>query len=142
MTDFFSSLTTSTNAIPLEIQALNALNNTLQTLNTSIQTLNTSINNIKTTIPSFTSCTMVSPAVNVLLVSVVIAPANANRKGFMIWNNSSNSAYVTFGPTSNSSTPNSIVPTFTTLTFIYGYTGAISAIRNAGSGTCVVWEFT
>ena len=79
---------------------------------------------------------------NVLLVSVQIAAANPNRKAFYIWNNSSNSTYVTLGPTSVSSTPTRLVPTFATWEVNTGtiWTGAISAIRNAGSGTVTVYE--
>lgn len=82
-------------------------------------------------------------ATNTLLVSVVIAAANVNRKAFSIWNNGSNSAYVTFGATSTSAAPTFILATFTSITFFTPvvWTGQISAIRNAGSGNMVVTEF-
>lgn len=86
----------------------------------------------------------VSPAVNVLLVSTVIAPANPNRKGFYIWNNSANSAYVSLAATSTSAGPTQIVPTFQTWSMVgpLCYQGPIAAIRNSGSGTMTVWELT
>lgn len=87
-------------------------------------------------------CVPVSPAVNVLLVSVVIAPANPKRIGFMLYNNSANSTYVTFGPTAVAASCTQIVATFASWPFFYPvcYTGPISAIRNAGSGVCTVYE--
>lgn len=91
----------------------------------------------------FSRAVQVSPAINVLLVSIVISPANPNRIGFTVWNNSANSAYLTFGATASSASPTYIHPTFSTLAF-FGpaiYTGVLSAIRNAGSGTMVVTEF-
>lgn len=109
--------------------------------NASLATLN---NNL-TKLPIYgAACAPVSPGVNVLLVSVVIAPANAARKSFYIYNNSANSAYITFGPTSTSATCTALVATFTS--FVMSgpvcYTGAISAIRNSGSGVCTVHELT
>ncbi len=87
-------------------------------------------------------CTPVTPGVNVLLASVVIAPANPRRIGFYIFNNSSNSVYVTLGPTSASSFCTQLIATFATWACNdpICYTGVISAIRNAGSGVCTVHE--
>lgn len=88
------------------------------------------------------NCAPVTPGVNVLLASVVIAPANPSRMGFLIFNNSANSVYITLGPTSASSTCTQIVATFASWQFVFPvcYTGIISAIRNAGSGVCTVHE--
>lgn len=75
--------------------------------------------------------------------SVLIAPANPNRRGFTIWNNSANSIYITFGPTSASASPTFILATFATLSFQPPncWTGEISGIRNTGSGTVTIYEF-
>lgn len=84
----------------------------------------------------------VTTSANVLLASVVIIPANLNRRCLYIYNNSANSAYITFGPTSSSATPTSIIATFTSFVMAAGqvYTGQISAIRNAGNGTMTITE--
>lgn len=74
--------------------------------------------------------------------SQVLVSANANRRCLYIWNNGANSMYLTFGPTSNSSTPTTLVPTFSSfiMTGLPIYTGIISAIRNAGSGGTTAYE--
>ncbi len=84
----------------------------------------------------------VAGGVNVLLASVVIAAANPDRLGLIIFNNSSNSVYVTFGGTSSSATCTRLIPTFASWECIGAviYTGAVSAIRNAGSGACIAYE--
>lgn len=75
--------------------------------------------------------------------SVVIMQANPNRKSFCLYNAGGNSAYITYGPTSNSTNPSAIVASFSNYNSLPGmhYCGAISAIRNAGSGTFTVTEF-
>lgn len=79
---------------------------------------------------------------NVATSSVVICAANPDRKGLFIWNNSSNSGYVAFALTATSAGPTFIQATFSTYTMTMGtiWTGAVSAIRNAGTGNMVVWE--
>lgn len=81
-------------------------------------------------------------SVSVTTTSAVIVGANSSRRCLYVWNNSSNSAYLTFGITSNGSTPTTIVPTFTSFTMDSGpiYTGPISAIRNSGNGTMTTTE--
>lgn len=73
-------------------------------------------------------------------VSTLISDKNANRKGLIIWNNSSNSCYICFAPTANSANCTYIIPTFQSLTFINPYVGELSVIRNAGTGVCTLWE--
>lgn len=80
---------------------------------------------------------------NVAQASVQILPANPNRRAFILYNNGANSTYITLGPTSNSSSCTFIVATFTHFNWPFpniSYTGPISAIRNAGSGTIVCFE--
>jgi hypothetical protein len=79
----------------------------------------------------------------VLLSSVVICAANQNRKGFSIWNNGANSAYITWGPVSSSSSPVIILATFSSYICLGPliWTGIMSALRNTGSGNIVVTEF-
>lgn len=88
------------------------------------------------------NCTPVSPGVNVLTASVVIAPLNTQRMGFFIFNNSTNSVYVTLGATSVAATCTMLIPTYATWSYDFPicYTGIISAIRNAGTGVCTVHE--
>lgn len=72
----------------------------------------------------------------------VIAVANPARIAFFVWNNSANSIYLTFGPTSSSATPTFILATFATYPNLGPviWTGAISATRNAGAGNATVYE--
>jgi hypothetical protein len=79
---------------------------------------------------------------SVATTSVQIIDSNPNRRCLYIWNNSSNSAYITFGPVSSGSAPTAIVASFTSFVMNSGviYTGAISAIRNSGAGTMTVTE--
>lgn len=88
------------------------------------------------------SVTTPVPTTNVLLISIVVLPANPNRKGFILYNNSANSVYVTYGATSSSASCTRLIPTFASWEVTQGciYTGIISAIRNAGSGTVVAYE--
>lgn len=84
--------------------------------------------------------TTVSPSVTTS--SVVIVQANPRRRGIIIYNNSANSAYLTYGLTSASNTCTRILATFTQFEMLgpVVYTGAIAAIRNAGSGTLIITE--
>lgn len=88
------------------------------------------------------TCNYPPLSTNVVTTSVVILPANSNRKGFIIFNNSANSTYVTFGPTSVASTCTRLIPTYASWEVTQGavYTGAISAIRNSGTGIITVYE--
>ncbi len=89
-----------------------------------------------------TVTTTVSAAV--ALTSVQIAPANAQRRFFMLYNNGANSCYINFGQAASGNTCSVIIPTFTTWSWpssIAIYTGTINAIRNAGTGTIIVTEF-
>lgn len=80
--------------------------------------------------------------VNVLLVSVVVAPANPRRRGFIMFNNSANSTYCCYAATCVAASPTRLIATFTSwepqqsLT----YQGPISCIRNAGAGVNTVYE--
>lgn len=81
--------------------------------------------------------------VTVGVASVVIAPENPKRLGFYIYNNVGNTRYVTLGATSLSASPTFIITTFSFYQWPYPnmfYTGIISAIGNAGSGTMTVYE--
>jgi hypothetical protein len=79
----------------------------------------------------------------VATVQTVVVRANQNRKGMRIWNNSSNSVYLSAGLTCNSSTTLfAIVPTFQSFELTnVNYMGPVCAIRNSGSGNVVVTEF-
>ena len=77
--------------------------------------------------------------------SVQIIGSNYNRKSVMLYNNSSNSCYINFGPTASSAACSVIVASFTTWMWPVAeacYIGPISAIRNAGTGTIIVTEFS
>lgn len=88
------------------------------------------------------SSTVRKTKVNVTTGSVILVPANPKRKGFYIYNNSANSVYLTFDSVSLSAEPTMILATFTQASMVAGlvYTGVISAIRNSGTGHCIVWE--
>lgn len=81
---------------------------------------------------------------NVILSSVQLVAANPNRKGFIVFNNSTNSTYITLGPVSVAATCSRLLATFASWEVMSGvtWTGPISAIRNAGSGVCTVFELT
>lgn len=68
-------------------------------------------------------------------ISKVIAPANTNRKGLIIYNNCGNSIYVAFAATANSANNMTIIiPTFAHWVMPAPiYRGVISAIKNAGT---------
>ena len=73
--------------------------------------------------------------------SVLIMNDNPNRKGFMLYNNSSNSIYIVFGATASSNACSAIIASFTQFIFMSPYVGKISGIRNAGTGNVIVTEF-
>lgn len=81
-------------------------------------------------------------SIPITTVSVLLVGSNPKRKGMYIWNNSSNSAYISFGATSSSATPTFIVAAFSTLRFDGPaiYTGPVSAVRNSGTGTITTYE--
>lgn len=109
------------------------------TLLTSLQTL------FNTLLGKDTAATStISISSTVTTTSVNIMPANVNRKGLYIYNNSSNSGYLSFGSPANSNTNMTvIIASFTTFAMPKPiYTGAIHAIRNAGTGTFLLTELT
>ena len=89
---------------------------------------------------SYTAKRTISPSVTT--ASQVVVEANPRRRGLLIYNNSTNSVYLTYGPTSVSATPTRILATFTQFENLGPtlYMGAISAIRNAGSGSLIITE--
>jgi hypothetical protein len=109
---------------------------------TNVAALSPPLASIVTNTTKLTSNSCTVTGTNVLLASVVICQANPNRKGFIIFNNSANSTYVTFGATSSSATCTYLIATFASLTVNSGciYTGVMSAIRNSGSGVVTVYE--
>lgn len=74
--------------------------------------------------------------------SRLIAESNPDRKGFFIWNNSSNSCYIAFATTAVSSSPIAIIPAWQYFRMVEGtiWLGEIAAVRNAGTGNIVVTE--
>jgi hypothetical protein len=90
----------------------------------------------------YTSTVTKTTSVSVTTTSVVIAEANPRRRAFVVYNNSANSAYITYGPTSAGSTCTRILATFNQFEMLgpVVYTGQISAIRNSGSGTLTITE--
>lgn len=110
-------------------------------LATCLQSVNTSIQSQASPTASTATITN-SPAVTTL--TQVIVAANPARKGLVIYNNSANSIYLSYGPTANSNTLcTRVLATFTQFDMPAPiYTGVISGIRNAGTGFCVVTELT
>jgi hypothetical protein len=118
----------------------------LDTLHTDLAQIHTDDLNEQTILSNllarYSAGSIIVTQVNVLLVSAQLVAANANRKGFVIFNNSANSVYVTEGPTSVAANCTRLIATFTSWENVAGavWTGAISAIRNSGSGVCTVFE--
>ena len=90
-------------------------------------------------------CTAIkSTSATITTASVVVAATNYARRGFTLYNNSSNTRYVVFGETASGASPSIIMPTFSHWVWpITGmcYTGVISAIGNAGTGNMTITEF-
>lgn len=76
--------------------------------------------------------------------SQLIIGASSYRIGLILYNNSANSVYISFGSPANSATNMSlIVATFTHWTMVQPiFMGPIYGIRNAGTGTVLVTEFS
>lgn len=88
------------------------------------------------------STTIISTSV--LTISTTILPPNQNRLAFMLYNNSANSGYFTFSSVSSSNKCSFIVPTFANWYWPFSniyFSGALSCIRNSGSGNVIVTEF-
>lgn len=97
---------------------------------------------IKTIAASQVSAAQASVSPNVAQASVVIAAANPRRMGYLVYNNGSNSCYICLGATASGALCHKILASFATWE-CYGpvcYTGVMSAIRNAGTGTINVCE--
>ncbi len=92
----------------------------------------------------YQSSAVAKTSTNVVLVSVKIAEANPNRKGFIIFNNSANSVYVSLTGPAVAATCTRLIATYAAWEWLYpiAYTGEIYAIRNSGTGQVTVWEFT
>lgn len=120
----------------------------LATVKTAIDAVTAAVNaKASTAIFSYTKSTKFNIAALVAATSAVLIPANPNRKGFTVYNNSTNSLYVCIenpavaanlidfcgsnaGPTSLVKWMGPGVPT-----------GVITVIRNAGTGGVTAWEF-
>lgn len=74
--------------------------------------------------------------------SALLVGENPSRRGFVIWNNSSNSCYISCDTVSIAASCTWILATFQAKEVLsIAYTGPLSAIRNSGTGTWTVWEF-
>lgn len=93
---------------------------------------------VPVTQPTYTA--QVTTSANITTVSVQVVASNSARRGFLLWDNSANSAYCCFAATCTSAAPANIVATFTSWVYVLPYTGPISYIRNSGSGTVTVTE--
>ncbi len=84
----------------------------------------------------------ITTTASITTVSVKVLNENLNRKGLIIYNNSSNSVYIAFDVAVNSGNHmTAIIPTFAQwIAPVPCYTGAIAAIRNAGSGALMITE--
>lgn len=78
----------------------------------------------------------------VTTVSQKILDADANRKGAIIFNDSDNSLYLTYGATALVTVPTKIVGPYTTydLPGPAVWCGEIAAIRESGTGAVVITE--
>lgn len=78
----------------------------------------------------------------VAVASAVIAQPNPRRIAFIIYNNSANSVYISYGATAVSAQCTRIIATYTQVEVnaTVCYTGVLSAIRNTGTGNVIVTE--
>jgi hypothetical protein len=142
-------------------KAVNTLTTHIDTLNTAIQALQSAeVTNAAAIVSAVSShggsiygSLVATPfslasAVVIAATSVLIIPANPNRKGFTIYNNSTNSLYICI---QNPAVAANLIdfcgsnagPTSVVKWLGPGvYTGAIYGIRNAGVGGICGWEFT
>ncbi len=90
------------------------------------------------------SAAVMTTTASITNVSQVVLQPNQNRTGLIIYNNSSNSVYIAFDTSANSGNHMTlIIPTFTQWVMpMPVYAGAISAIRNSGSGVLMITELT
>ncbi len=93
--------------------------------------------------PIISTQAAVASIVTIGTSSGIIVNSNSSRLGFMIYNNSANSGYFTFGTHSSSNSCSFIVATFANFSWTapMSYTGPIACVRNAGTGTVIVTEF-
>lgn len=75
--------------------------------------------------------------------SVKIANKNPYRQGLIIFNNSSNSMYVSFKGPAVAANCIRVIASYSSWEYQLPvcYTGEIYAIRNSGTGAVTVWEF-
>lgn len=95
--------------------------------------------------PTPVSTAVVTTSTSIALISKIIVPPNPARLGLMLYNNSANSGYFTFGSVSVSNSCSMIIATFANWNWPFSnfvYTGPISCIRNSGTGTVIVTEFS
>jgi hypothetical protein len=72
---------------------------------------------------------------------VQIVPANPNRIGLILYNNSANSIYIRYGSPGTSATCTTVIATFAQWVMPQPiYTGALTACRNAGTGNVIYTE--
>lgn len=91
--------------------------------------------------PSSASSAIVTKTAGITTSSQVIAPANENRVGMLIWNPTANSVYISYSGFCDGNTQTAIILNNTTWVMPTPvYTGVISCIRNAGSGAINVTE--
>ncbi len=83
------------------------------------------------------------PAVGVSASSVLIAPANKKRKGFIVFNSSSAALSVSLAEKASSDCTKQIPAGGSWECFWpFAYQGPIAAYNPTGKGTATVWEFT
>jgi hypothetical protein len=150
-----SSATVNVDLSPL-LTAITASNTKLDSCNTKLDSSNTKLDSLISAINSKNPILPVSTATKFTIASASIPlgtsvnlfPANANRKGFTIYNNSTNSLYVCI---ENPATAANLIdfcasnagPTAVVKWFGPAVpTQAIYVIRNAGTGGVTGWEFT
>lgn len=109
-------------------------------LQTAIPAGTNTIGTVNTVAPTASSATLTN--VSNSASSFSLLASNANRKGVFLYNNSGTSCNVAFASTASTSAFSFVLTTHSTYTMTPPiYTGAISAICNAGSGNTQVTEF-
>lgn len=88
------------------------------------------------------SATGTISSVSLATSTTVLLVSNANRKGFMLYNDSANQVFVAFAATASTTAFSTLIQAHGAFDADIDYTGIISGIASAASGSMRVTEFT
>jgi len=90
--------------------------------------------------PASNTATRINTAAST--VSVLLAPANAARKGATIWNNSTSNLYIELGATPTTSSFSVKISADGYYELPFSYIGLINGIWDAANGSALLRELT